>query len=59
MMVFFLCECQGHGSAFDHSQIIAYCANQIVEEMVGLLWQKKTVLVRKLPLPLVVYVHHR
>jgi hypothetical protein len=25
----------------------------------GLLWQKKTVLVRKLPLPLVVYVHHR
>ena len=40
-MMFFFCECQGHGSAFDHSQIIAYCANLIVEEMVGLLWQKK------------------
>ena len=40
MMAFF-CEFQGHSSAIDHSQIIAYCANQIVEEMVGLLLAKK------------------
>ena len=58
-MIAFFCECQGHSSAFDHSQIIAYCANLIVKGMVGLLGKKKTALVRKLPLPLVVYVHHK